>query len=156
MKTPMQEERIKYLENRLISMGLSGMAYTSYWNELAKELNDLKGVKRIMTPTKTPMEEMREMEKEQIEIAVSRRFIDDNNYSKKEKDIFIEFIRNLARKEAEEKQKEFIEKINGGIDSEIKEAEKHNTNNAKQSIFIYNLVKSFIKIKEKEVFGGKE
>jgi predicted AlkP superfamily phosphohydrolase/phosphomutase len=64
-----------------------------------------------MTSPKTPMEEMREMEKEQIEIAVSRRFIDDNNYSKKEKDIFIEFIRNLARKEAEEKQKEFIEKV---------------------------------------------
>lgn len=29
-------------ENKLILLGLSGMAYTDEWNKTAKELNDLK------------------------------------------------------------------------------------------------------------------
>ena len=35
--------KIKLLENHLMLLGFSGMAYTERWNEVAEELNELKG-----------------------------------------------------------------------------------------------------------------
>jgi len=37
-----KEEKIARLETKLMTMGLCGMAYSNYWNEIAKELNELK------------------------------------------------------------------------------------------------------------------
>ena len=41
-KNETRKEKISRLENRLISLGYSGMAYSEYWDEVAKELNKLK------------------------------------------------------------------------------------------------------------------
>ena len=35
-------QQISQLQNKLMLLGFSGMAYTEYWNEVAKELNELK------------------------------------------------------------------------------------------------------------------
>lgn len=36
------KKQIGLLENKLLMLGLYGMAYTSIWNETAKKLNKLK------------------------------------------------------------------------------------------------------------------
>ena len=38
-----KEEEIKQLENQLMTIGFSGMAYSEVWNEKSKRLNELKG-----------------------------------------------------------------------------------------------------------------
>jgi len=43
MKT--KEEEIKKRETILMNLGFAGMAYSSYWNKIAKELNKLKEAK---------------------------------------------------------------------------------------------------------------
>ena len=43
MKTEEEiREKIKQNECKLMSMGLNGLAYTDYWNGIAKENNELK------------------------------------------------------------------------------------------------------------------
>jgi len=37
-----KQQRIKELESQLMTIGFSGMAYSSVWQEKAKELNELK------------------------------------------------------------------------------------------------------------------
>ena len=67
-------------------------------------------------------------------IKVSEKFISDKNYSGKEKDIFIEFIRSLERKEVEE----VIDKV-------------YMDNNPKKSYFENGRVKCFVKDLKKEL-----
>jgi hypothetical protein len=67
---------------------------------------------------KTPTEQ--EMLKEAKQIEVAKRFIEDKNYTKLEKDTFIEFVRECERMEATQlAQKETKKQVLEIIDSRI-------------------------------------
>ena len=49
--------------------------------------------------------------KELEEINISKKFIDSKEFSRKEKDLFIDFIRRLARKETLEEVEKIIQSL---------------------------------------------